>query len=130
VNARGQAVGQSDVDGVAYRAVLWENGEMVDLLPGTTHSQAAAINEPGQIVVNDGSHAWLWQKGSMFELPELGLPDAYGYSGTAINSRGDIVGIFMLPGGKRHACLWQKTGPARQVGAPSIDAVINAVAAP
>jgi probable HAF family extracellular repeat protein len=68
INSQGLAVGESDGP-TAYSAVVWTNGEPLDLgtLPGGAYSSATAINESGEVAGtstaphNDGT-AFLWTK--------------------------------------------------------------------
>lgn len=95
INDRGQIVGASTADGgPGTHAVLWDKGSITDLgtLPGDSLSSAMAINNRGQIVGYSGdgvtSRAFLWEDGTMIELP--GQSDrTFAYD---INKRGQIVG--------------------------------------
>lgn len=83
VNNHGQIVGQAgpdhygaDVPPAGTHAVLWEDGEAIDLgtLPGYTWSVANDINDAGQVVGVSGNnetgeaHAVLWEDGEIIDL--------------------------------------------------------------
>jgi uncharacterized membrane protein len=112
----------------------WTNGVMVPLppFPGGYNSYATAANNRGQIVgwAENGVHdptcdpafqtlqfrAVIWQPdGTMQELPPL--PGDSTSAATAINDRGDVVGISgacgVAVGGvsAAHAVLWRKGVP-------------------
>jgi uncharacterized membrane protein len=111
-NSRGQVVGF----GVAYyprpRPLLWDQGEIIDLVGSLVGSQeyplgkAVGINNRGQVVLSyfdetmedsDGcicTHAYIWDRG---ELTDLGPTTASPYLesdrvGLKINGRGDVIG--------------------------------------
>ena len=78
-------------------AFLWRGGKLIDLgTLGGKESEAAAINERGQIVggsdTRTGSHAFLWQGGKMTDLGTLpGSRSTLSYA-SALNAGGQIVG--------------------------------------
>jgi probable HAF family extracellular repeat protein len=109
INNRGDIVGTAPVPGIArWRPVLWKDGAVTVL--NETGGEANDINETGQIVgqaFNPSlSHreAFLWENGVLTwlgTLPEGGVSAA-----TAINDRGEIVGVDTLPDAI-HAVLWR-----------------------
>jgi probable HAF family extracellular repeat protein len=119
LNDLGQVVGNSQFAGVwMEHAVLWDNGGIIDLgLPaGTTYSSPYDINNHGQIVgiaryedrgPNHFTYgpwrAWVWQNGSIEELPPM--PGEQASSASAINNNGQILGYSGGP------CIWQNKVP-------------------
>ena len=122
INNRGQIVGWSEVRSGAIHAFLWQNGKLTDLgTPGTAHSWAAAINDRSQVVVNGAScpdatdivggycgatHVGVWERGTLATLPTLG-GDA---EATAVNERGQVVGVSQTKDDVARAVLWTQGG--------------------
>ena len=113
VNNRGQVVGVSSTRDGSSHAFLWQDGKMRDLgtLPGSrTGSRAAAINDRGQIAGTSWgtnrwtTHAVLWENGTVHDLGTLGGKWSYA---TAINNRGQVVGVSATNDGEWHGFLWQ-----------------------
>ena len=105
VNDRGQIVGWGGTATGESHAILWEDGNVIDLgTLGGSSSRAWGINDRGQIVgesdtATGDTHAFLWQGGEMFDLAEAGnFNRAF-----AINHRPEIVGHYQLD-----ALLWRK----------------------
>ena len=105
VNDRGQIVGWGGTATGEMHAILWENGQPIDLgtLGGAT-SRAWAINDRGQVVgesetATGDSHAFLWEDGRMIDLAEAG-PFNRAYS---INHKTEVVGHFQFD-----AVLWRR----------------------
>jgi probable HAF family extracellular repeat protein len=125
INAQGTVVGVSFIDPFASRAVRWHDGAVDNLgtLPGYTESEAASINDRGQIagtavaiqgLFTSVSRAVLWETDG--RLRDLGVLGPGGSSSAAaLNNKGWIVGwsteraddeaaeIFA----QRHAALWR-----------------------
>lgn len=100
VNDVGQVVGfSSDPRLVDVRATLWQDGTIIDLDPTGSSSIAIAVNNSGQVLVNGGGGAFIWQNGSRTDLGSLGggFTDA-----SAINDLGQVVGVS-----NGHAFLWE-----------------------
>jgi probable HAF family extracellular repeat protein len=126
INDRGQIVGISGICDqaigrfTARHAVLWDNGEVIDIgnLGGVAWHTPNAINLHGEVVgfsnfsAADGGeyhpHAFLWTKeDGMRDLETLPAPlhdnsDAWG-----INHRGQAVGRSCDAVGNCHAFLWE-----------------------
>lgn len=67
-------------------------------------SQAVAINDNGQAVVNFNDRAYLWTlSGGLTDLGDLGGGKSYGYG---INNQGQIVGESFVNPTTSHAFLW------------------------
>jgi probable HAF family extracellular repeat protein len=67
-------------------------------------SQAVAINDAGQAVVNFNDRAYLWTlAGGLTDLGDLGGGKSYGY---AINNLGQIVGESYIDATTSHGFLW------------------------
>jgi uncharacterized membrane protein len=105
INERGQVVGRRFLTD-HWGIVLWDNGEMVTVTEAASYDEdvwAAGINNRGQVVGwtydrrSRQSTAWLWEKGELITLWELG-------QARAINDRGQVVGT---KSGAGHV-LWDK----------------------
>src|SRR5438093_10871474 len=136
INDRGWIAGASYSGGIdpvtgfpARHAVLWKNGEIIDLgTLGEDFSEANALNNRGQVVglslngIPDpvsffdqptDSRAFLWQNGIMQDLGTLGGLDAGAF---AVNESGQVAGISTTnampnatPGIPTvHPFLWQR----------------------
>ena len=89
-------------------------------VPGDRCSVAQSINNLGQVVGNAGDRhgsvdAFLSEHGSTINLNSLIAPSAlHLQQATAINNRGEIIGLGVLPNGKQRAyVLIPHTEPAR-----------------
>jgi probable HAF family extracellular repeat protein len=132
VGGQGWIVGGSgiEVDGKpgsvvapGARAVLWRDGELIDLgTLGGDISQARALNEAGQIAgysttgpdqtfPGPGMHAFLWEDGTLTDLGTL--PGSETSLAFAINEAGQVVGTSLSPDAPSYApagytaVLWQ-----------------------
>ena len=100
VNDSGEAVGHSFTADFLPRAVLFKNGQVIDLGPlcgacTVWESRAKDINNAGVVVgeitnQNDLLRGFAWQAGVMTELPPL--PGDARSSAAAINDAGVVVG--------------------------------------
>ncbi len=116
--AIGTAANVDSNDNVSYTAVLWSNGQAVNLgtlFPGS-NSQPLALNNWGVVVGgsalpdNSGSNApWVWYGGAIHSLPFLpGMNHGFAES---INDFGVIVGRQGPPDGSSQVpCLWYWNG--------------------
>jgi len=134
INDHGQIVGTSQTTDGAVRGFIWERGKMTDVgaqsLAIFTHT--VAINERGQVIAVIGfpGHTYLWQNGKTIRL---GSPDLRGYPlvcrgvrrascpphcpgpecgrwgtvATAIDDRGEVVGMSRTNGADGRAFLWR-----------------------
>lgn len=123
VNSHGQVIGISMLKGDSlYRPFLWTVSEgMKDLgniYEGEWIYTVITINDQGTILgnyeIDNSFRAWIWtpQKG-MQDLGSLGGEDT---TATAMNNRGQIVGISKTPNDTNHAFLWTKTGGMQDLG--------------
>ena len=74
--------------------------------PGGKGSGATAINDSGQVVVNDGYQAFLYTNGSMTALGTLGKLGGDLGIGYAINNNGQVVGGSNTSSGEEHAFVY------------------------
>jgi probable HAF family extracellular repeat protein len=94
-----------------YQAFLWDHGVMTNLgtAPGDRCSVANSINDRGQVVGNAGHchgavDAFLYAHGSTVNLNDLIAPSPLHLKeAIAINDRGEIMGIGVLPNANQHA---------------------------
>ena len=107
VNDRGVVVGESGT-----RAVLWQDGRIVDLdVRAGVSSTAVDVNDRGEVIgdLTDGAgnRAFRWSAGQGTVLPPL--PGDRSSFATAINERGEVLGNSSGDGGLR-AVLWRPDG--------------------
>jgi probable HAF family extracellular repeat protein len=110
VNDAGQAVGFSDVGGLAY-ATEWSHGQVIDLGPGWAYG----INDAGQVVgysdVRGGVSATEWSGGSVINLG--GLP------GSVASEASTTPGRQWVTAGFTPAVLRASTPPSGPAGGRS-----------
>ncbi|HWB54946.1 MAG TPA: hypothetical protein VG722_12160 [Tepidisphaeraceae bacterium] len=116
LNDLGQAVGTSSPSSTGLpHAVLWQNGNAIDLTPNSPDSTANAINNEGQIVgtydiPENGTAPYIWD--TTHGLTNLPNVSASTLTDPAdINDQGQIVGdiTVIVPGGSYvgFASLWE-----------------------
>jgi probable HAF family extracellular repeat protein len=101
INDAGQVVGRSDPEPNVPHAFLYEAGAMRDLGPG----DAVAINERGDVVINEGVGVRRLQAGTTQDLGTLGGTFAVGFG---INSAGDVVGTSGTASFQQHAFIYSR----------------------
>lgn len=86
------------------------------VLPGAISSNAAAVNDYGEVVGNSNDHAFLWtQSGGMQDLGTLDGDDQSFANG--INDSGAVVGVSLSTSmSVEHAFLWIQQGGMQDLG--------------
>jgi probable HAF family extracellular repeat protein len=108
INEAGQVAGGALFDnGASDRAVLYDNGNVVDLgtLNGAAHSVASDLNDQGVVVGTSGGRSFVWHDGVMEAFGSLANENA-----RAVNNHGDVIGTFVNGGtgtDYRHSYLYQ-----------------------
>ena len=98
VNDRNQIVGWGGTETGGAHAILWQDGQAIDLgTLGGASSRAWGINNRGDVVgesetATGEDHAFLWRDGEMFDLAAAG-PFSRAF---AINHHGDVAGEAQL----------------------------------
>ncbi|WP_229695319.1 hypothetical protein [Streptomyces lacrimifluminis] len=103
MNDRGEVVGSSAVADGGFHGFVWRRGKMKDL--GAFHP--LDINNKGHMVgrVDGENTAYLWRAGKLINLRTLGGPSSFP---TAMNDKGQVVGLSTTKAGGRKAFLWSK----------------------
>ena len=91
------------------------------LSPGTTDTRATGINNLGQVVgretgTDTASHGFIWEHGTIKQLPELSYVDAVARS---INDNGVIAGTIdpsSLGSDNEQAMMWRKNASGQYEG--------------
>jgi probable HAF family extracellular repeat protein len=111
VNDHGQVVGFSGPDD--RDAFIWdsENGMRC---PEGFGSEARAINNAGQVVVNTEFHSYLWHPNEVVIV--LGSLGTDRVSACALNSAGQVVGHAYTSISEYHAFLWDRATGMRDLG--------------
>lgn len=90
LNNLGQIVGTSSSD--RFRAVIWDSGQVTQIGPaGLLSSEAYDINDLGQIILTAGERAYIWNAGSLSEIPSVSGAEITRVP-HALNNRGMVVG--------------------------------------
>lgn len=120
INASGQVAAVIQNDGGQQRAVLFENGKLIEIAAlGGKESNARAINDKGQVVGaasrSDGHwRAYRYDKDhGLLELGTLGGPSSHA---VAINQHGDVAGFADTPRAQWHAFLVEHNGKMKDLG--------------
>jgi probable HAF family extracellular repeat protein len=132
INDRGWVVGASETGEIdpftgfaALHAVLWKNGQIIDLgTLGGLESVAGAVNNRGQVVgfatnavpdlfsgFGTQVRAFIWENGVMHDLGTLGGPDTPPFLNTPLNESGQVAG-----------CSNTDSTPNPLTGVPTTDA--------
>jgi probable HAF family extracellular repeat protein len=110
INELGHVAGGSDKNEAFYtQAVLWRDGEMLDLTgSGISGAVANSLNDANQVVGYSDEfmlNAFLWADGVLTELP---VPVDCCSEAHDINAPGQIVGRASIVNlGSSHAVLWE-----------------------
>jgi probable HAF family extracellular repeat protein len=124
LNNRGELAGSFQDPLVGF---LWDRDTLTPLgfLPEGTVSVAQSLNDRGQVVGNGtsalGTHAFLWEGGTMHDLgtlPDVGRFSAFS-NARSINNSGHVVGSSVHSSGDRRAVLWTQHGTIIELGFPS-----------
>lgn len=111
VNDAGDAVGWGYAAGGGLRALLWRDGQVIQLGPLGVSSEAMGINRSGEIVGHyqpatfGPTRGFIWRDGQVTDLGSLGGSTVIAW---AINDRGQVVGLSEIrESGPVNAFLWE-----------------------
>ncbi|MEU8301186.1 hypothetical protein AB0C04_28355 [Micromonospora sp. NPDC048909] len=93
VNDAGQVVGTSVTADGRVRAFRWQRGVLTDLGALSVNSEAAAINERGDVVGGSDDRPVRWRNGVLTDLVAVQGPGR----AADINDRGEVIGIRYTP---------------------------------
>jgi probable HAF family extracellular repeat protein len=101
INDRGQVLGTIDgyPDPGPARIFLWDNGA-AQVIDAGTNFHAQMLGPNGEVIGGDSIGVAVWQDGRLTDLGE-------GYA-TAVNGRGEIVGVSGGMGGGNRTVIWRK----------------------
>ena len=103
INELGQIVGFVSTPTITRQPVVWNDTSSFTTLPipsGETSAEISSINNLGEIVGFAGSHALLWQDGTVYDLNTLigDHPEWLLRRAASINDDGWIVGVGTVGG--------------------------------
>jgi probable HAF family extracellular repeat protein len=118
IDSRGDVAGQATVpplDGMHHHAVVWRDGQLVDLDPDSTINQSVAtgINDVGDIVGTVTIDDQFTQRAVRFTRHGIvrldgevdGLGAWHVIQAQSVNLQGDVVGVAIGPNGGEHGVL-------------------------
>lgn len=112
INNNGLIAGRAELSGRGV-AVLWQNGVLRPLFPGSaTESRAEDVNDSGQVVgwirQGDQDRAFLWQtdENGVSQTTMLGTLGGKNSYPSAVDEVGVVVGRSQLANGVYHAFIW------------------------
>ena len=129
INASGQVIGWADIGGGLIHAIFWDsNGVMTDIgevftscLAGGCPSYLTAINSSGDVVGhvvagNSAGGGFLWSRGVISSLNELGTSTSPYTIPYAINDQGQVVGESNY-----QPFLWQQGSGMTALAVPNVN---------
>jgi len=122
INDLGQVAGHSQTSNVPdpntgcppFDPFVWENGKMIDINPGNFGGSIGGtnfLNNHGQAVgfgltsMDAGSHAFLWSRGELTDLTNLGTLGGPVNAAFNVNELGHVIGASTTTGGALLAVL-------------------------